>query len=301
MSGYCDSGNTVAHSLEAKGYAIARGIFQRHDIRLLSSEFDRFYEKGLQYSGSFRHQNQLYVIREDLNLGRVLRYVQWPAYTSQIFSRFRTDVRILNLLRPLIGDTLKQIANQLSWKTPGTDQTTFAFHQDCRFRRPRRAYRDLETSYVQTAVAIDPHTPANGCLRVYPGSHRLGDLGLNIDRSVMEGGCDEQSLLHYGLDPANLVDLVLEPGDVALWTPFLVHGSGPNRSSLDRRFMINGYIRAEKCDLGEWAFIGGKPCQLMDPVPVQYEDLYSKPEPHYVAGDPHPYREGSPASRQGHT
>ena len=57
---------------------------------------------------------------------------------------------------------------------------------------------------------------------------------------------------------------------------------GPNVSSIDRRFYINGYVTAECCDRGELAFRDGRPCELGDPVLVHYDDLHKHPEPHFV-------------------
>jgi len=84
------------------------------------------------------------------------------------------------------------------------------------------------------------------------------------------------------LDPARLVDLELEPGDVAFWNVYTIHGSGPNRSAVDRRFYLNGYVRAEDCDRGEWAFREGAPMPLGAPLLVHYDELFSRPEPHYL-------------------
>jgi ectoine hydroxylase-related dioxygenase (phytanoyl-CoA dioxygenase family) len=90
-----------------------------------------------------------------------------------------------------------------------------------------------------------------------------------------------------GIDPDRLVDLTLEPGDVAFWHPCTVHGSGPNRGSDQRRFYLNSYVRAPDCDRGEWAFRAGKPVALSgDPVLVHYEALYTRPEPHYLDSIP---------------
>ena len=61
-----------------------------------------------------------------------------------------------------------------------------------------------------------------------------------------------------------------------------MHGSGPNRSDRDRRFYINGYVTAQNAERGAWAFRDGKPCPLGEPVLIHYEDLYQRPEPHYV-------------------
>jgi hypothetical protein len=93
----------------------------------------------------------------------------------------------------------------------------------------------------------------------------------------------DEALAEVGLSSADAVDLVLEPGDLALWSPYLVHGSGRNRSSHKRRFYINGYVRAEDCDRGEWAFRGGGPVPFgPEPALVHYEELRERPEPHYV-------------------
>ena len=71
--------------------------------------------------------------------------------------------------------------------------------------------------------------------------------------------------------------------DVALWSPFLVHGSGVNRSDHQRRLYVNGYVRADDCDRGEWAFRGGRPVPFgPEQALVHYEALRERSEPHYV-------------------
>jgi hypothetical protein len=98
-------------------------------------------------------------------------------------------------------------------------------------------------------------------------------LGNSMSDAVLEAA---------GLSPDDVVDVLLEPGDLALWSPYLVHGSGENRSSHRRRFYINGYVRAADCDRGEWAFRGGRPVPLgPEPALVHYEALRERPEPHY--------------------
>jgi ectoine hydroxylase-related dioxygenase (phytanoyl-CoA dioxygenase family) len=207
--------------------------------------------------------------------------VQWPSYFDATLDRFRLDRRLMEIVAPLIGTDLKQIINQLHWKSPGSSGE-FGYHQDIRFRRPRSAFRDLAASYVQTGIAVDAHGPENGCMRVIPGSHRLGELALGGAGSILDQRAVDDELRRVGIDPTKLVDVVLHPGDVALWHLHTVHGSGPNRSSRDRRFYINGYVTARNAERGAWAFRNGIPCPLGDPVLIHYEDLYDRPEPHYV-------------------
>src|SRR3546814_12699196 len=95
-----------------------------------------------------------------------------------------------------------------------------------------------------------------------PGSHLRGDLGLGGDGAILDQTMQDEALVAAGLDPAAIVDLVLAPGDIALWSPYLVHGSGANRSPRDRRLYINGYVTAQNCDRGEWAFRAGQAVPL---------------------------------------
>lgn len=263
------------------GYAIVRGVFNPADISDLAAAFDRIWRDGLDHPRSFRHGNVFFRVAEDGLLGRVLRYVQWPSYFDPMLDRFRRDPRMLAIVEPLIGADLKQIINQLHWKPAGAAMAEFGYHQDIRFRRPRWAYRDPAASYVQTGIAIDPHRRENGAMLVYPGSHRMGELPLRGDR-VINRSLDDDDVRRVGLDPTDARVLELEPGDVALWHPYTLHGSGPNRSATDRRFYINGYVKASMCDRGEWTFRGGEPVALGAPVLVHYEDLFVRPEPHYV-------------------
>lgn len=265
------------------GYAIVKGVLDRREVEELSLAFDRLYAQGLSYGASFRHQNVLFRLGEDPDLGRIVRMVQWPAYIDPVLARYRTDPRLLAILSPLLGNDLKQIINQMHWKVPGARAVEWGYHQDIRFRRPREAYRSPATSYIQTGIAIDPHREDNGAMTIVPGSHRLGELSA-ADGRVMDRALSDRDLVELGLDPRNIVHLHLDPGDVAFWHLYTIHGSGPNRSTIDRRFYLNGYVTAANCDRGEWAFRGGEPCPLGEPVLVHYEDLYARPEPHYVDG-----------------
>jgi ectoine hydroxylase-related dioxygenase (phytanoyl-CoA dioxygenase family) len=267
---------------EAQGYGILRGVFAPGEVAELATAFDRHWAQGMALGASFRHGNLHYRLGEDPALGRLLRLVQWPSYEDAVLARCRTDPRLFALLEPVLGRDIKQIINQMHWKRPGAASAEFVFHQDVRFRRPREAYRNLAASYVQTGIAIDRHDAASGAMRVYPGSHRLGEVELAIDGRVMDGAMADESLRRAGLDPTRLVDVELEPGDVAFWNAYTIHGSGPNRSDHDRRFYLNGYVRAADCDRGEWAFRDGAPCALGEPVLVHYEQLHERPEPHFV-------------------
>jgi ectoine hydroxylase-related dioxygenase (phytanoyl-CoA dioxygenase family) len=262
------------------GYAIIRNFFSVDEIAEIAAATDQLYDEGRAHGRSFRHGNLFYNVAGDDE--PVVRMVQWPSYHQKPLDRVRLDRRFAALLEPLIGGDLKQIINQVHWKAPGAIGE-FAWHQDSRSRRPASAYRNLADSYVQTGLAIDPHNPESGGMRFIPKSHLRGDLGMDCSKKALGTPLMDKALDDVGLSAADAIDLVLEPGDLAIWSPYLVHGSGINRSSHKRRFFINGYVRAVDCDRGEWAFRGGNPVPL-GPVPklVHYEELRERPGPHYV-------------------
>jgi hypothetical protein len=266
------------------GYAIVRGFFSAAEIQLISGALDQLYAEGVAHGRCFRHGNLFYNVAREAESGEPLvRMVQWPSYHQSTLNGVRLDSGFARLLEPLIGRDLKQIINQVHWKVPGS-LGDFAWHQDSRFRRPPSAYRNLGTAYVQTGLAIDPHTPESGCMRFIPRSHLRGDLRIDCAAHALGTAMTDEPLERVGLREEDAIDLVLEPGDLALWSPYLVHGSGKNRSDHKRRLYINGYVRAEDCDRGEWAFRNGEPVPFgPEPALVHYEELRERSGPHYPA------------------
>ncbi|HEY0412781.1 MAG TPA: phytanoyl-CoA dioxygenase family protein [Allosphingosinicella sp.] len=274
------SADALSERYRRDGYAIVRGFFGRAEIEEIGGAIDQVHAEGLGHGRSFRHGNLFYNVGEGAQGQALVRMVQWPSYHQPVLDAVRLDPRFAALLEPLLGKDLKQIINQIHWKAPGA-AGDFAWHQDCGFRQPEWAYRNLAGSYVQTGLAIDPHRPESGCMRFIPRSHERGDLGIESS-DVLGTAMSDAVLEAAGLDPATAVDVVLEPGDLALWSPYLVHGSGSNRSDHRRRLYINGYVRARDCDRGEWAFRAGRPVPLgPEPALVHYEALRERPEPHY--------------------
>ena len=265
-----------------EGYAIVRGLFTPAEVEAIGAAADQVHDEGIRHGRSFRHGNLFYNVAAGPSGKPEVRMVQWPSYHQGVLNAVRLDRRMAALLEPLVGGDLKQIINQIHWKGPG-GKSEFAWHQDCQFREPAEAYRNLGSAYVQTGLAIDTHNSESGCMRFIPGSHAHGDLRLETPREVLGIAMDDAVLHAAGLDPGSAVEVVLEPGDVALWSPFLVHGSGVNRSDHQRRLYVNGYVRAEDCDRGEWAFRGGEPVLLgPEPALVHYEALHERGGPHYV-------------------
>ena len=266
------------------GYAIVRGFWPLEELAELSGTVEDVRVAALAHGRDFRHGNLFYRVQAGPH-GPHVAMAQWACWQFPALDAVRTHPRFATLLGPLLGPDLRQIIHQIHWKQPddgaggGGD---YAWHQDSRSRRPAEAYRNLGSSYVQTGLALDRHDAQSGCLRVVPGSHLAGELDLQRDRTVLGRLADDADLALVGFGADDARPLLLEPGDLAIWSPFLLHASGSNRSSHYRRLFINGYARAADCDRGEWAFRAGAPVPLPDrPGLVHYEGLFDRPEPHY--------------------
>ena len=100
----------------------------------------------------------------------------WTAWISPLLERMRRSEQFFAVLKPFLGDDIKQISHQIHWKPPGAKYTFYRFHQDARFRQGKVQNIDAVRSSVTTGLAIDRQTVENGSPsglgRVMPPSRR---------------------------------------------------------------------------------------------------------------------------------
>jgi len=235
------------------GFVRIRAVFPRAEIDDLSRYFDEILVRG---SGLRQTTKEgLVEFRVVPIAGRpTLKFAKWASAAHEGLTRIRTSPRLLSIVQGLLGPDVVQITNQMHWKNPG-DEVSFQMHQDCTFRKPDASYRNLHESFVQTGIAVDAATADNGCLQFVPGSHLER-------RALLAGGYEgaaadvvNAAVLRRFPPP---VDLVMDPGDVVVWSPYVIHGSQPNRSTQSRRLYINGFGRAADCDHGARITVGGR-------------------------------------------
>ena len=267
----------IARQLHDQGYAIARGVFSTDEVRRLHQATGRCKARGLEFGRSYRHGNLGYWVDDDERVGTHVIGMQWPSHQEPELEALRRDPRLLTILEPLIGRNIRQIVNQLHWKTPGSSFAV-SFHRDRINRRPARAFRDLANSYIQTATVIDPMTEDNGALLMVPGSHRRTPRSVHPGTgNFVAGQVSRSYLAKEGYHEADLQPVYAQPGDVVLWHVDTIHGSEMNQSDQDRCLYINGYVDARNCMRGHWAFIEGQgvPLPPIDvPVLVHRDDIF---------------------------
>jgi len=248
-----------SESFHEKGFCIYRKLLDRDTVEGLLREADRLHALGFGHRSTINEPPVKWLVTGTPD-APILRGLQNGYRISNLLERVRTHPSVYTAIEPLVGQAITTIAQSLFWKPPGEHDTMIAYHQDAVFRKPRESFRNIDVSYIQCGIALDPHGPENGGMKFVLGSHRLGDLSIERTHSVMQESIEVFDLEAYGLSRSDEIDVELEPGDMVVWHPYLLHGSPPNDSRvIDRRFLVCGYMRTADCDTGVPAFEAGRP------------------------------------------
>lgn len=157
--------------------------------------------------------------------------------------RLVTHDALLNAVESVLGNDILIYSTLVFYKPP-RDSGYASWHQDS-------FYSGLHLTPSTSAwIALTASHPANGCMRVVPGSHKQGLLDhVNIQ--------DKPNLLKRGervnvdVDESRTVNVVLQPGEMSLHDSNIVHGSNPNTSDEARigfivRFVTNQATNLDK-------------------------------------------------------
>jgi ectoine hydroxylase-related dioxygenase (phytanoyl-CoA dioxygenase family) len=204
------------------GFLILRGVFDEDEVASLASEAETLLtRKELMNTQNIRCRWQNHVETGEctfdcfdpvIDIGPVCRY-------------FARDERILQPLRQIYDDEAHLFKDKLIFKMPG--MTGYAMHHDF------ISWKSFPESFVTVIVAIDPTDAENGATEVFSGYHAKGYL------SDRDGEYHELSLEKVDLSRGTVLDLA--PGDVAIFSGFTPHRSGPNNSKRWRRQLYFSY------------------------------------------------------------
>ena len=147
--------------------------------------------------------------------------------------RVVTDSRLLDIAELFLGKNLACFTAHYICKPPFDGQAVL-WHQD-------GAYWKLEPMQAATLwLAVDESTPENGCLRMIPGSHRMPLHKIKVRNDIPNM---LSSIVDYNeFDLEDAVDVILQPGDISVHHPHIIHGSEPNTSAKRRCGLDLGYM-----------------------------------------------------------
>jgi ectoine hydroxylase-related dioxygenase (phytanoyl-CoA dioxygenase family) len=126
---------------------------------------------------------------------------------------------IVEAVQALVGADVTLAASVLFIKEPHSGSFV-SWHQDAKYMALAPA------NFVTAWVALSPSTAESGCVAVVPGTHRAG--ARHHDDTYGEDNILTRGQNVPGIDPDTAVNLELQPGQMSLHHPWLVHGSRPN-------------------------------------------------------------------------
>jgi len=135
------------------------------------------------------------------------------------------DPRIIEIVSALYGEPAHLFKDKVILKPPGAKG--YDLHQDY------ISWKTFPKTFITAALAIDPSAADNGATEVFPGVHKRGYL------SPVDG--EYHHLPLEEIDESTGVYLELEPGDIAFFSGYTPHRSGPNRSNRWRRLLYLSY------------------------------------------------------------
>lgn len=213
----------IGRKFAEDGYYIAKGVFSPSEVALLERDFDRIVDQIL---GSGESVNATWTgpEMEKMNTQKlvVLHTHNVQQYSAEWTKAF-LQARFLEVATSILGPDVVLHHSKLFQK-PSEEGAPFPMHQDWTY------FPTIKDSLIAGIIHVSKATDEMGCLRVYPGSHKLG----RVDGT--SGQSESELLAKYPLSGA--LPLEAEPGDVVFFHYFTLHGSMPNRSSETRKTVL---------------------------------------------------------------
>ncbi|MEA3002577.1 MAG: phytanoyl-CoA hydroxylase [Sphingomonadales bacterium] len=174
-------------------------------------------------------------------------------FRSAAFTRLLVDPRLVGVAQDIIGPNVQLHHNKMFIKPPERG-SPFPMHQDYPYFPHERH------SMIAVILHFDDAPEEKGCLRVYPGTHRLGPLeAVGDDHHLPED--------RYPIEGATPIPA--EAGDAIFLSYLLVHGSGVNVSDEPRTTLLVQMRDPEDVPLNEGHASRGQGMMLAGIDPTQ--------------------------------
>ncbi|XP_058800341.1 phytanoyl-CoA dioxygenase, peroxisomal-like [Phymastichus coffea] len=159
---------------------------------------------------------------------------------DDVFREYFENKDLLDIVETFTGPNIVAVHSMLIAKPPdaGAGSSRHPPHQDLYYFPFRPADR-----IVAAWTAIEKCDKQNGCLHVFPGSHRSYDLQAH--------GYPKNTVnkMYHGIqdlpETVKWIDVEMEPGDTVFFHPLLIHGSWKNLSNRTRKAISCHYAAAE--------------------------------------------------------
>jgi len=231
-------------AFEREGFFVRERVFEPEALDALRAAAQRVeaLAEGWHHAGrayqhdglAFRDVGPVTLQYEHQPGSRALRVVEPVHHLDAQLEALVDDARLVEPLCDWLGESeLALFTDKLNLK-PAGNGSGFRWHQDAPYWSGGCDHLERLPNVM---LALDDADLGNGCFRVMVGSHVQGMLPGCRGPGVLEPLFTDPACL----DPGCEVALAVPAGSLIFFDPFLVHGSGPNRSPRARRALVLTY------------------------------------------------------------
>ncbi len=222
---------------QEQGYLVVEDVLSPSELEMLRRSADEL----VTHASELAESNDRFKLQAFGNGGgRLVQQIAEPHELGGEWATLARHPKLLDVVEDLLGSNIQLYYSMMMMKPP---RQGFAapWHQDFAFFVHDRA------ALVGCQVYLDDSTLENGCLRVVPGSHKLGLLNHFKDGRFTEVLQGDTSAFD---DPNGHVSLPVKAGGAAFWHCLTLHSSLPNRSERPRRGVTFEYKNPEARIMG---------------------------------------------------
>ena len=208
-------------SFQENGFILLKRVFNPEDCQETANILSGYTEDVIRLSSMGEDVTNRWYLKHRTDNGVLYDiYQRFP-----VVRRFCENQQIVDFLREYFRKSIYLYVSSYLYK-PGDRDNVVPWHQDF-LSRPR------ESEKVLAWVSLDHSNQNNGCLEVIPGSHKDG-----FKEWYRVKGQTHHDRIRLSKEESEKKEFIITaPGDVVLFSNFLVHSSSQNTSDQPRRVL----------------------------------------------------------------
>jgi phytanoyl-CoA hydroxylase len=223
---------------EEQGYLVFPELLSAAELETLRSALGEVLAEA---EGLTASNDKFSVTQNDDDSWSVRRIFN-PTAHHQAFHDLVFNSKILVVVENLIGPDIQLHHTKLNLKPPSNREARFEWHQDYPF------FPHTNFDLLAVMIYLDDSTEENGCLKIVPGSHKLGPRNhLFAKDGAFSSQLEDKSVVN---DPSRWLKVPVPAGGMELHHCNMLHSSTANRGTKPRSAMVIQYRAADNAELG---------------------------------------------------
>ena len=213
------------------------------DSKLTSKSINQFFEDGFLVIDDVFSKDEAENLKNmadiEINKAQKLGELDWPlhrlcATRSTQFRNLCSDKRLIEILKPIVGENIQLQHSKFAIKQPGEEKGIINWHQDFAF------FPHTNDSLVAIAISLNDVTPENGGMVMIKGSHKEGLLNHRYADGTFAEKCLDEKIL---TEKERFHWVCPKQGSISIHHCLTAHCSNDNLTS-DTRYMVVFEYRA---------------------------------------------------------